>query len=98
MNIKINPTVLGGNIEAPASKSVAHRMLICAALAKDKSVIKINKTSDDIEATVGCLESLGVRIEKNGAEYTVVPPSAFPKTAELDCGESGSTCHCGTRN
>lgn len=91
MNIKINPTVLGGNIEAPASKSVAHRMLICAALAKDKSVIKINKTSDDIEATVSCLESLGVRIEKNGAEYTVIPPSAFPKTAELDCGESGST-------
>ena len=91
MNIKINPSVLSGDIEAPASKSVAHRMLICAALAKDKSVIKINKTSDDIEATIGCLKAIGVTIEQCGTEYTVIPPSAFPESAELDCGESGST-------
>ena len=45
MNIKINPTALSGAIQAPASKSVAHRMLICAALAKGKSKIKINKTA-----------------------------------------------------
>lgn len=91
MNIKINPSYLNGGIEAPASKSVAHRMLICAALAKGKSVIKINKTSDDIEATVNCLRAIGVTIEKDSSEYTVIPPSAFSKTAELDCRESGST-------
>ena len=91
MNIKINPTSLSGRIEAPASKSVAHRMLICAALAKGKSTIKINKSSDDIEATAGCLESLGVTIERNGNEWTVCPPDDFPEKAELDCGESGST-------
>ncbi len=91
MNIKINPKTLHGKIEAPASKSVAHRMLICAALAKGKSTIKLNKTSDDIEATAGCLKALGVTIEKNGNEWTVTPPTVFPEKAELDCGESGST-------
>lgn len=91
MNIKINPVALHGRVEAPASKSVAHRMLICAALAKQKSVIKINKTSEDIEATANCLRALGVTIEKDGEFWTVIPPSAFPEKAELDCGESGST-------
>ncbi len=91
MNIKINPTSLSGKAEAPASKSVAHRMLICAALAKGKSIIELNKTSDDIEATAGCLRSLGVIIEKNGNSWSVTPPEAFPDKAELDCGESGST-------
>lgn len=91
MNIKINPVTLSSKVEAPASKSVAHRMLICAALAKGKSIIRLNKTSDDIEATVGCLRALGVTIEKNGNEWTVCPPDVFPEKADLDCGESGST-------
>ena len=91
MNVKINPTILSGKAEAPASKSVAHRMLICAALSEGKSVIKLNKTSDDIEATANCLKALGVKIEKCGEEWTVIPPAVFPQKAELDCGESGST-------
>lgn len=91
MKIKINPKTLCGKIEAPASKSVAHRTLICAALAKGKSTVKLNKTSEDIEATASCLKSLGVTIEKSGNEWTVTPPAKFPEKAELDCGESGST-------
>lgn len=91
MKIKITPKTLCGKIEAPASKSVAHRMLICAALAKGKSTIKLNKTSDDIEATANCLKSLGVAIEKNGNEWTVTPPAEFSEKAELNCKESGST-------
>lgn len=91
MDIKIIPSALSGMAEAPASKSVAHRMLICAALAKKPSTIKINKTSEDIEATASCLKSLGVTIEKNGELWTVTPPDSYPDEATLDCGESGST-------
>lgn len=91
MNIRIIPSALTGTVEAPASKSVAHRMLICAALAEGQSTIKINKTSEDIEATVSCLEALGVIIEKDGASWTVTPPESFPEEVTLDCGESGST-------
>ncbi len=91
MDIKITSSALSGTAEAPASKSVAHRMLICAALADNKSTIRINKTSEDIEATAGCLESLGVTIEKDGERWTVTPPDNLPDKATLDCGESGST-------
>ncbi len=91
MDIKINPAALCGEAQAPASKSVAHRMLICAALAKNESRIKINKTSEDIEATANCLKALGVKIEKNGEIWTVTPPKKYPQKVELDCGESGST-------
>ncbi len=91
MDIKINPAALNGTAEAPASKSVAHRMLICAALAETESRIKINKTSEDIEATANCLKALGVKIQKDGEIWAVTPPVAYPAKAELDCGESGST-------
>ena len=91
MDIKITPSALSGTAEAPASKSVAHRMLICAALADKKSTIKINKTSEDIEATAKCLTAIGVTIEKSGSLWTLTPPDAFPREATLDCGESGST-------
>ena len=39
MDIKITPTKLSGRVQIPPSKSVAHRMIISAALAKGKSVI-----------------------------------------------------------
>ncbi|MBQ2846965.1 MAG: 3-phosphoshikimate 1-carboxyvinyltransferase [Clostridia bacterium] len=91
MDIRITPSPVSGSIEGIASKSFAHRALICACLAKGKSQIRINTTSADIEATVECLKSLGAGIEKNGVIYTVTPIDALPESARIDCGESGST-------
>lgn len=91
MDIKINPKTLCGSVEAPASKSVAHRMLICAALAKGKSTVRINASSEDIEATANCLRAIGTQIHINGSEWEITPPTELPEKATLDCGESGST-------
>ncbi len=91
MDIRITPSAVSGEIEGIASKSFAHRALICACLAKGKSKIRINTTSADIEATVECLRNLGATVEKNGVAYTVTPIGALPDTAKIDCGESGST-------
>lgn len=91
MNIEIIPKKLSGTITAPPSKSVAHRALICAALANGKSTLKISGFSDDIKATVRCVEQLGVRVEISGENVTVVPPLKIPEKAVFDCGESGST-------
>ena len=91
MDIRITPSPVSGSIEGIASKSFAHRALICACLAEGESKIKINTTSADIEATVDCLRNLGARIEKNGVTYTVTPIGALPEKAVIDCGESGST-------
>ncbi len=91
MDIKITPSPLSGGIDGIASKSYAHRALICAALAKGKSKIRINTSSEDIGATVDCLINLGAKIEKNGNAYTVTPISQTLEKTEINCRESGST-------
>ena len=91
MNIQIIPAPISGGVEAISSKSFAHRALICAALARGESKIKINTTSADIEATVSCLENLGAVIKKNGTVYSVTPIDTPREKAEIDCNESGST-------
>ena len=91
MDILITPAPISGRIEGISSKSFAHRALICAALAKGKSKIRINTTSADIEATADCLENMGAVIEKNDNVYTVTPIESIPEKAVINCGESGST-------
>lgn len=91
MDILITPSRISGKINGISSKSFAHRALICAALADGTSHIKINTLSQDIAATVSCLNNLGARIEKNGDVYSVEPIKELPQNAEINCGESGST-------
>ena len=39
MNVIITPHTLQGTVEAPSSKSIGHRDLICAALAEGESLV-----------------------------------------------------------
>ena len=89
--VEITPRKLSGTVCAPPSKSQAHRALICAALADGKSVLKINGISEDIMATIDCIEQLGADTEINSDKITVTPPEKFPQKAVFNCGESGST-------
>ncbi len=91
MNVTFSPFVPNGVVKAPASKSAAHRMLILAALADGESTVRLDTLSEDIEATVRCLTQLGAGITQSGSVLTVKPIQNAPKTATLDCGESGST-------
>lgn len=90
MITEIIPKKLSGKINAISSKSVAHRMLICASLADKESKLQIDTTSLDIEATVSALESLGAEIKIEGNVYTITPIKD-KKDAFVDCNESGST-------
>ena len=92
MDIKIMPSKASGEITAPPSKSMAHRALIFGAFS-EKSVIKNVAFSKDIEATIGCLKSLGAKIDINGNTVTVggLVIKNIPENAVLDCFESGST-------
>jgi len=92
MNIKIQPSPLSGTLPAVASKSMAHRLLICAALADSPSTITCAETSADIEATVRCLTALGSRILYDGGAFHIDPlPRPVAGERALDAGESGST-------
>lgn len=91
MKAVITPSPLIGNIDAPASKSVAHRALICAAFADKPTKVKCSTTSVDIEATVQCLRELGAKIPKTEYGFSVEPIAETPEKVMLNCHESGST-------
>lgn len=91
MDITITPRKLHGTIAAIPSKSQAHRLLICAAFADKESHLICSDTNRDIEATVDCLNALGAEIKRTQNGYNVVPICNVPKTATLNCHESGST-------
>ena len=102
MNIQIQPRLLSGDVTPPSSKSVSHRLLIAAALARGASTIDGVSSSEDIEATLRCLSALGARYDVSGGTFRVTgigsqksaqdsstAPQGVPNL--FDCGESGST-------
>ena len=91
MQTTIFPSVTKGQINAIASKSVAHRLLICAAFADKSSTIECAQTNDDIDATINCLCALGASITRNETFFEVTPIKPVSTKAVLPCSESGST-------
>lgn len=91
MDIKITPKKLHGEVTVPPSKSVAHRMIIAAALANGTSTISNLYPSVDILATMDCMRALGARIDFEGGTAVIEGIKNVPDKAVLDCHESGST-------
>lgn len=90
--VKYLPFTPSGSVTAPPSKSDVHRAIICAALSKGVSTISPVALSNDIKATIGCIEALGAKTHIENNVLTVDGTQLFSnKTATLDCGESGST-------
>lgn len=94
-SIRLSPCTLSGTVSVPPSKSAAHRAIICAALAKGKSILSPIDLSNDIRATIDCMKMLGADIVLDGKTLTVDGTNIFSAGSadniKLDCGESGST-------
>lgn len=93
MSMTLAPGERTGCVRIPASKSQAHRLLICAALGAGETTVECDGVSADIEATVRCLSTLGAHMEAAGeGRFKVSPITRAPEgRCELYCGESGST-------
>jgi len=91
MQVKIKPINPNGEISAIASKSDAHRAIICAALSDTKTNIQISHISKDIEATLNCIKSIGADFTKKDTVYEITPIKTLSQNPTLDCNESGST-------
>jgi len=97
--VKIIPTQLNGQVSVPSSKSISHRMLICASLAHGESTIKNIDFSDDILATIKGIKALGAEIRyaesktNNNTHDVIIKGNGFPEIRQptIDCMESGST-------
>jgi 3-phosphoshikimate 1-carboxyvinyltransferase len=93
MKLRIEKSKAFGKIKAPASKSMAHRLLICAAMASGISRICGISNCEDVLATIDCLEALGVKTEFSGSDI-IVHGRDFKNlsaSSPLPCRESGST-------
>ncbi len=93
MKISISKGKAAGLVEAPPSKSMAHRLLICAGLSRGSCIVHGIAPSSDVLATINCLEAMGVRCERNGDGLEVTGTDIKSSAAGriLNCGESGST-------
>lgn len=96
MDIQITPRRLSGTVTPPPSKSIAHRLLIAAALGGGASTVRNVAFSQDIEATLRCMEALGARWERPAEDCVRLTgvggaPRTFAELPRFDCGESGST-------
>lgn len=96
MDMVIQPHRLEGAVTPPASKSLAHRLLLAAALAAGESTITGVSASQDVAATLRCTEALGASWRWQGGDTIRVSGAAGNSAArhslpQFDCGESGST-------
>lgn len=93
MIAKIKKSTANGSVYAPTSKSMAHRLLICAALSKGESVIRRVTFSQDILATLDCIEKMGASYEINGDTVKISGINCVYMSEEKNffCRESGST-------
>ncbi|WP_293727794.1 3-phosphoshikimate 1-carboxyvinyltransferase [uncultured Phascolarctobacterium sp.] len=96
--VKIYPAKLQGTVQAPSSKSMGHREIICAGLAAGTSIVDNISMSKDIEATMRCLKALDVAVDEipsmlPGRKALQITGTGRPAAAadSVDCGESGST-------
>lgn len=93
MQIEIIPSHASGTVKAPPSKSMAHRLLICAGLCEGESRIRGIAPSEDVLATVDCLRAIGAKCEYDGETVTVrgVSARSMKVSGTLPCRECGST-------
>jgi 3-phosphoshikimate 1-carboxyvinyltransferase len=92
---------IAGEVDVPADKSIAHRALICAALAHGRSTIELRLPGRDVRSTIHALRALGVTIEgeHGDGDAVRVAVDGLGSRAEIglfpggtaDCGNSGTT-------
>ena len=90
---------LRGDLRLPGDKSISHRALMLAALAKGESRIEGAGDGADVRSTAGIVEALGAMVERVAGDgrtvtYRIVSPGADGLTEPdriLDCGNSGTS-------
>lgn len=89
---KINK--VSGTLNLPGDKSISHRAVMFAGLAKGVSTIENISNAEDVQSTINCFKQLGCRIVKEGKLIKVSGKGfkGFKKPVKpLDCRNSGTT-------
>lgn len=87
-----NKTPLSGSVLVPGDKSMSHRALMLASVAKGTSSIHGLLASDDVFATAQALKQVGVVFSFDRGSWIVTPPAYFESPDEMiDVGNSGTS-------
>jgi 3-phosphoshikimate 1-carboxyvinyltransferase len=85
---------VGGSVRVPGDKSITHRVLLLASMARGTCRIKGALSSLDARSTARILRQLGARVSplRAGAETMVQGKGQFRRPVQvLNCGNSGTT-------
>jgi 3-phosphoshikimate 1-carboxyvinyltransferase len=84
---------VAGSLRLPGDKSISHRYAMLAAIAEGTTRLQNFSTGADCASTLGCLQSLGIDVERNGTTVVIrgSGPTLQAPAASLDCANSGST-------
>ena len=93
MTVTVRPSRARGVTAAPPSKSMAHRLLLLAALSDGVSIVHRLSDCEDVRATLDCIAAMGIRYQLDGDTATVYGRDvrSLAPHAPLSCRESGST-------
>ena len=84
---------VGGIVRPPGDKSISHRVLMLAALARGTSELRGLLTGADVKSTARVLRQLGAMISpiREGAPVRVARSPLTAPRSPLYCGNSGTT-------
>ncbi len=95
MKATISPSTIAGTVQAPASKSSMQRACAVALISGGTTVISHAGNSNDEQAALGIIQSLGAEVEavKNQlivkSRYDIFHAKDTSKHTLVSCGESG---------
>ena len=85
---------LEGEIRVPGDKSISHRYALLGGMANGTTRIRNFASSEDCQATLFCIEALGVEVVRNASRVEITSPGwrrfAAPRRT-LDVQNSGTT-------
>lgn len=87
------PSSFSGSLKVPGDKSISHRAVLFGALARGTTRVDGLLRGEDVLMSLECARRLGVRVREEGDTLVLESPGAagFAKSADLDCGNSGTT-------
>ena len=92
----VRPGVVRGRLRVPPSKSVSHRQLALAMLAREPVEVRRLLRAEDIELFLDVLRAMGWTVDERGGaggdrdDVVRLVPGAVPAGATLQCGNAGT--------
>lgn len=90
MKATIQPSIISGEIFAPASKSSMQRACAAALVRKGESLVRNPGISNDDKAALGVITALGATVEQQtDGSLKIISEGVSPIAQTVNCGESG---------